>query len=549
MGMKRLFRLKRNDVQVLLGVFAAILLVGVWILTIYELDNAQRIETESAERDARNFARALEEHTERTVESADQAVTFLRHRYDTLGNALDIAKDLQDGVILGDFYNLFTIVNEHGDVVLSSKPFQPTNLADREHIRVHMIENNGGLFISKPVLGRVSKKWSIQMTRRISYPDGSFKGVVVVSIDPMYFTRLYHDLDLGRHGLVSLVGEDGTIRARDAGDDSGQGQDISASPLFKAMRASDNGLVRVVSTIDGRERIFAYRKLTQYPLYVVVGIDVEERFALYHAMRMKGLLMAVIASIIILAFSASIIVLVSRLVASRTQAIAASRAKSRFLSNMSHELRTPLNGILGYSELLKDELGGEQGSYAQDIHDCGKRLQGLIDAVLELSALESGRIALSEGRENVHNMMNHALAVHAREAAHKGLALTLDIAADVPQEIVCDRRQVLRVLDSLLNNAVRFTDMGAVRLNVARAKSKLLFSVIDTGIGVPAEQQERIFDKFAQADESDTRPQEGAGLGLAIARRLVELMGGEISMQPAPGGGSVFAFTLPLHTN
>ena len=538
--------LKKIDARLLLCVFAAALVAGLWTLTLLQLRTSRQVIIDNTQRDVRSLARLFNEHANRTVESADQAVTYLRFRYNTLGTGLDIAQDLKVGLNPDSIYNLFSIVDEHGDVVLSSQPFKPMNLSDREHVKVHAGADNGELFISRPILGRVSKKWSIQMTRRVSYPDGRFKGVVVVSMDPQYFTRLYSDIDVGKYGVITLVGTDGVVRVRRVGDQVSMGMDVSASPFFKLMQKTNRGVTTAVSTIDGRERIQAYETLQHYPLLVTVGVDVEERLAPYYVDRHQSLLIAAMISAVITLFTASIIILVGRLMASREKAIAASLAKSRFLSNMSHELRTPLNGILGFSDVMVEELGSESvhGGFAQSIHACGQRLLALVDATLELSALESGSIVLERQPENLAQLLQQAIARHQPVAAAKQVALDIVIDPATPATLVCDRTRLLCVLDKLLDNAVRHTDAGAIRVSARPTGSGLELVVSDSGCGVPAPLQDRIFERFSQADDSASRPSDGAGLGLAIARHLVTLMGGTLTLESLNGQGARFSVTL-----
>ncbi len=538
--------LKKIDARVLLCVFAAALVAGLWTVTLLQLHTTRQVIVENTHRDVRSLARLFNEHANRTVESADQAVTYLRFRYNTLGLTLDIAQDLKVGLNPDKIYNLFSIVDERGDVVLSSQPFKPMNLSDREHVKVHAGADTGELFISRPILGRVSKKWSLQMTRRISYPDGRFKGVVVVSMDPQYFTQLYNDIDVGKYGVITLVGADGVVRVRRVGGQISMGMDVSDSQTFKAMQASSHGVITAASGIDGRERILAFEKLQHYPLMVAVGVDIEERLAPYYVDRNQSLLIAGLISVVILLFTASIIILVGRLMISRERAIAASQAKSRFLSNMSHELRTPLNGILGFSQLIVEELGDQSthGGFAQAIHDCGIRLLTLVEATLELTALESGTVVLVQQPENLALLLQDAIARHQPVAAAKQVALDIRIDPATPATLVCDKRCLLRVLDNLLDNAVRHTDAGAIHISARPVPAGLELIVSDSGCGVPAHLREQIFERFSQADDSTTRQNDGAGLGLPIARHLVELMGGTLTLEPDSGQGTRFSVTI-----
>src|SRR5450830_3548 len=535
------------NVGAILCIFAALLIAGLWLTTWWQLDKNYRDEIAGAKRDAISLSLLFKEHASRTVESTDQAIVSLRSRYNVLGKQLDINKELKDGISPSDIYNLFSIVDDKADVVLSTKPFKPLNLSDREHIKVHMRSADAGLYISKPLLGRVSGKWSLQMTRRINGPDGAFKGVVIASMDPGYFTSLYKKVDVGQFGAISLAGDDGVLRVRHVGNDDSMGQDISLSEVFKAMRMNGSGMLRATSVVDHRDRFYAYQKLGSYPLYVAVGIDIDERLDGYRAIRSQTLTLVSLTSLLIVLGTAALVVLIRHLVASRQEAVLARKAKLHFLSNMSHEFRTPLNGILGYSEtLMEDFTGTRHGEFARAIHDSGMRLLGMVDSVLELSALRSGKISLNISEEKLSDIVSNAVSTCEEAAAKKGLWIDSFIADDVPPYLRCDRTKLLQVLDKLLTNACKYTVAGHVQLTVETVGKDLRFSIIDTGPGIPAAALDTIFEKFAQIDDSAARPHDGAGLGLTIAALLVELMGGEISVQSELGTGSTFSFQLPL---
>ncbi|MEO6352954.1 MAG: ATP-binding protein [Oxalobacteraceae bacterium] len=166
--------------------------------------------------------------------------------------------------------------------------------------------------------------------------------------------------------------------------------------------------------------------------------------------------------------------------------------------------------------------------------------------MLELNVLESGIAELLLRPENLGEMVHQAISRHQDSAELKQIGLRFDIDPDLPEEITCDRAKLLRVLDSLLSNAFRFTDAGEVQLKITRVHDGLLFQVTDSGTGVPPELQQQIFNKFSQADDSPTRAKDGAGLGLSIAAQIVAQMGGQITLQSLKGKGSTFSFLLPI---
>ncbi len=232
----------------------------------------------------------------------------------------------------------------------------------------------------------------------------------------------------------------------------------------------------------------------------------------------------------------------------RDRAEAASVAKSRFLATMSHEIRTPLNGILGMADLLRRAgLNPENASYVEAIRSSGAALIALIDQILDLSRIEAGRLDVAAELVDVSRLVEGVVELLAPRAQSKGLEIAASISAAAPRFVRADAMRLRQVLLNLAGNAIKFTRRGGVCVAVDRAEGQALrFAVVDTGPGVPAERRDAIFEAFEQGDVSHARPHDGAGLGLAISRQLVALMGGALTLQDNPGGGSIFAFTVNL---
>ncbi len=227
----------------------------------------------------------------------------------------------------------------------------------------------------------------------------------------------------------------------------------------------------------------------------------------------------------------------------------AIRAKSQFLANMSHEIRTPLNGVLGMLELVRQtELGPTQQRFIETARRSAETLLGVINQILDLSKFEAGKVELEHSGFDLRTVVEEVTEAFADSAYSKGLELACFVPANLPTALVGDPGRLGQILMNLIGNAVKFTERGEVSVRVQmidRVKSSILisFDVIDTGIGIPAEKREEIFEAFAQADSSTTRRYGGTGLGLTIAKHFCEMMDGSISVASKPGAGSKFCFT------
>jgi signal transduction histidine kinase len=227
----------------------------------------------------------------------------------------------------------------------------------------------------------------------------------------------------------------------------------------------------------------------------------------------------------------------------------ASKHKSQFLANMSHELRTPLNAILGYTELILDSIYGEptekMRTVLERLQANGKHLLGLINDVLDLSKIEAGQLTLSLDDYSLSDVVHGVVSAVEPLAAEKRLAFKAEVAPDLPTGRG-DGRRLSQVLLNLVGNAIKFTDKGEVAIRASAANGAFTVSVCDTGPGITAADQAKIFEEFQQADRSITRKKGGTGLGLSIAKRIIEMHGGRIWVESEPGKGSRFYFTLPV---
>ena len=444
-------------------------------------------------------------------------------------------------------------------------PGMHTSVADRSYYSRLRVDPKAGLVASEPVVGRVSKKWSIIFARRVNGPDGSFDGLVYGTISLGNFLAGFSGVDVGSHGSVSLRDEQLAIIARypePVNFSSIIGEKNGSLELQKAVLLHQNlGTYRTARGFDKIPRTYSYHKVSKYPFYVIVGVASEDYLAAWH--REAGAVLVLVAIFLGGTLISSRMVyrgLMRRNIAVReleqatARAESANAAKSEFLANMSHEIRTPLNAIIGLSEVVEDDPGGaDTKELLRTIRSSGDALLAIINGVLDFSKIEAGQMKLEHSAFPLRQCAEESVKIVSSLAEEKGLALGLVLDPALPETVVGDMARLRQVLLNLLMNGIKFTEQGEVSLTISRsaggeAIGRIDFVVRDTGIGISPEQQGKLFQSFSQLDASTTRRYGGTGLGLAISQRLVQMMGGCITVESAPGSGSTFRFSIPFGT-
>jgi len=233
---------------------------------------------------------------------------------------------------------------------------------------------------------------------------------------------------------------------------------------------------------------------------------------------------------------------------SNVKANSANAMKSKFVAGISHELRTPLNGILGFAELV--EMSGsldEAKKYGKVIRGSADHLHQLVNALLDLAKIEAGQMSLVYTESKTWELFDSVVSLHRYEAEKKGLLLSLNIAQEAPKLITTDRIKLMQVMNNLINNAVKFTENGAIFVNVNAGPTHWEISVVDTGVGISPQQMSGIFDRFnnIKLENINTSEKQGAGLGMALCKELIELMNGTIKLQSEVNVGTSVKIELP----
>jgi signal transduction histidine kinase len=242
----------------------------------------------------------------------------------------------------------------------------------------------------------------------------------------------------------------------------------------------------------------------------------------------------------------------AQIIAARDKAEESDRLKTAFLHNISHEIRTPMNAIIGFSTLLNEKglNEHERRQYTEFIFSSARQLLSIINDIVDIANIESGKIRLTLKRINVNSTLKMIYEQFSIRERSPGVRLEMKLSlSDSEADIISDETKLIQVITNLLSNAIKFTGKGSIEFGYTRKESVLEFFVNDTGIGIPEDHQERIFDRFYQVDDAATRQYGGTGLGLSICKSYVGLLGGEIHLKSKPGEGSSFTFTIPYNQN
>ena len=322
-GPKKYAAARRLGLLGLLPAFCAVLLALLWYVVLVKLADEEKREIKDAIGETESFVSAFEQHVERAIQQVDQTAKFVQFEYHRTDGRIDLAELANGGLIPSETLPLITIADEDGVCTSTTiKTGKVINIADREHFRIHIAENFGRLFIGKPVLGRISGKWTVQMTLRLNHRDGSFAGVVVVSVDPTLFAAYYNKAVLAERGVLGLLGEDGVYRVRRSGDVTTTGETTNFSRWIEQVdHAQRDG--QPVADADKVQRYVSYRKVAGYPLVVVGGQAQQEALENYSRSRQLYLAAAFSASIVIAAFFALATALIVRLHQKHLRAAAA----------------------------------------------------------------------------------------------------------------------------------------------------------------------------------------------------------------------------------
>ena len=577
------------SVGLYVGVFAlvAVLVVGLASVSIW-LERERYRERAILATDT--ISRLLERHVDDTLRQVDTILQSSVFFYSDLvasgaASAQALNHFLAQAQSLHPALESLRIADRDGVVRygLGVPAAEIVKVADRDYFVRARDEPGAGVVVAGPVFARISQKWSIVLARRLVDRDGAFAGVVYVNVATSYFDQALASAALGSNGAATIRTADLALVTRVPLVQGTVGTREVSRELRKVIEANPLAGTYIAATaIDGIERSNAYRRVSGFPFYVIVGLatgdylgEWKQNLLLVSSLAALAVLTTGLAMLLVYRFQRRLAEDIAErtrigrelelmveergrlnfeLAARVEQAEAADRAKSAFLTNMSHEFRTPLNAISGMAYMLRrSNLSAEQTGRVDKIMDAGRRLLEMVEGVLELSRLQSGGVTLQETAFELAELLAALELQFAEPARAKGLSLVIGPAPQLPQ-LFGDTNRLQQALGNYLANAIKFTEQGQVVLRTrfeadTAAGILVRFEVEDTGIGIAPEAIARLFTPFEQADNSSTRPYGGSGIGLAITRQLARLMGGNAGVQSVTGAGSMFWMTARFRTS
>ena len=586
-----------------MGRFLRGALVVVVVLAALAGNAAHRIYYDYQDTQQRRFAlvqdmaRLVDDHVRRTLRTADvaldQAAAMVAE-----ARGLQKLRDLKHWARLREHAaqvegaDAIWIYDADGRAVLESASF-PNRIADFAD-RAGLEALRGGMRLhigaAQPVrTGAYPLVFPV--SRPLHDDEGRFVGVASVSIRVNHLTDFYSIPGFEFDPLIAVYRPNGEVVARRPAPEDSAGRTAAAAPLFQfRLREAPEGQFLSASPLDGVLRITAYRTVRDYGLVVLAGIDREEAMAVWRTRTLHTVVETLVGLLAVLGMlawgmryldrerKAQVALAEARNAVERTSAErdesarlaaalnhardmaenarqaaeAANRAKGEFLAGLSHELRTPLNAVIGFSDLIAREAEGPVGTpsyrqYAANVRDSGQHVLELINEILDHARAEAGALTIEEGHCDLEGAADFAVRMLTPRAERAGVLLSAAVAPAVGA-LHGDDRRIRQILLNLIANGVKYTPSGgSVTLSALLEDGTPVIRITDTGLGIPAEDLDRVLEPFARVESADHRGVEGAGLGLPLTKRLVELHGGTLALRSTLGVGTTVTVRLPAN--
>ena len=597
---------KTNTSSVALIAVAFVLLSSLWIFIAIRSDEDKELVLKQSIANLQNIAISFKEHSQATIRNSDEALRIIKFHYELKG-----AKDFNllneyfaKKVIDVSFFNQAGIINADGIYEFSNlENHKKIDLSDREHFRILKDDYPYDVFVSKPVLGRASKKWSIQLTKRLSKSDGSFNGVAVVSFDPTYFIDFHKQIELGPQGFTSLVGVDGFVRTLRVGDVSKIDGSISKIAIPDLIKEKESGYFVSDAVFDDVKRIYAFERLKNQPLAVIVGVEENQALAEYERLLRSYLVLGGLLTLLIVAFTTIAILMLSKSQAlnvrlqksyndmesakqselDMSQRLTQSEklaALGQLAAGVAHEINNPIGYVNSNLGALRQYFGifekiitsyeayvSSRNAGEFNITDNPEALKKKLN--FEFIRQDIGA-TLSESQEGIVRVKNIVddLKNFSRNDSntqwlpfdlHKAIQSTLNIVnfevkyradvvlefSEIP-EVECVPSQLNQVFLNLIMNAAQAQSpetRGKIVISTGTVEDKVWVEVSDNGVGIAKENLNKIFEPFFTTKEQGA----GTGLGLSLSYGIIQKHRGSLTVSSEPGVGTTFRIEIPVH--
>lgn len=557
----------------LIAASGAALILTIWATLGVALYFARDSEIEAWHEQLDGTALLLAEQTAHEMGAADLLLDGLLERIRLLGvrdrddlrarlGGHEEFERLRDQSRVVPQIDVISVVGADGQVINFTRSF-PTphiNLAERDYFQAQRTRAELGLYVSAPVRNKGNGDWTFYLSRRISAPDGSFIGVVLVGISSRQISSFYNKIKLNGHSSVTLFRSDRVVLARWPADDTLLGstasnlrsyQDIERQLSIAGTAVEDT--VESVGGIGLARTLAAERVISNYPLMVKVAVPEQVFLEQWRYFIGQLGLVGGVCTLAVLAACATVWRSVRKLNLvldeQRTLKIAADHAnevKSTFLAMMSHEIRTPLTAIIGFAEQLAQDARQETAGPASIIARNGEHLLRLMNDLLDMSKVESGKMVLEQVPFSPEEVLDTVSALMRDSARQRAITYAAGVRAPLPHQVLGDPTRWRQILLNLVSNAIKFTEEGAVDVTLwyDLEREVLYCSVRDTGIGMDPQQVGALFTPFNQADSTVARRFGGTGLGLYLVHQLANAMGGGVKVESRQGAGTTMTVSV-----